>query len=147
MRQGSLRFRLLITFGLGALILSALFATSTYEGVHHELVNDLQHTDLHESFENAELVRTTLYTSPPNLASILNSIQHATDSSVLVNTHRPVALPKRGRVHQRRPHRDPRARDQGRGHRADIEYQRQDHVRGGHTHPGCRDASSSRSSP
>jgi two-component system sensor histidine kinase MtrB len=73
MRQGSLRFRLLITFGLGALILSALFASLTYEGVHHELVNDLQHTDLHESFENAELVR--------------NSIQHATDSSVLVNTH------------------------------------------------------------
>jgi two-component system sensor histidine kinase MtrB len=87
MRQGSLRFRLLMTFGLGALILSALFASLTYEGVHHELVNDLQHTDLHESFENAELVRTTLYTSPPNLASILNSIEHATDSTVLVNTH------------------------------------------------------------
>ncbi len=88
MRQGSLRFRLLITFGLGALILSALFASLTYEGVHHELVNDLQHTDLHESFENAELVRTTLYTSPPDLASILNSIEHATDSTVLVNTHK-----------------------------------------------------------
>ncbi len=29
------------------------------------LVNDLQHTDLHESYENAELVRTTLYNSPP----------------------------------------------------------------------------------
>jgi two-component system sensor histidine kinase MtrB len=87
MRQGSLRFRLLLTFGLGALILSALFATLTYEGVHHELVNDLQHTDLHESFENAELVRSTLYTSPPNLKSILNSIAHATDSRVLVHTH------------------------------------------------------------
>jgi signal transduction histidine kinase len=87
MRQGSLRFRLLITFGLGALILSALFATLTYEGVHHELVNDLQHTDLHESFENAELVRYTLYTQPPNLKSILNSIAHATDSRVLVKTY------------------------------------------------------------
>lgn len=87
MRQGSLRFRLLITFGLGALILSALFAALTYEGVHHELVNDLQHTDLHQSFENAELVRYTLYTSPPNLGSILNSIEHATDSGVLVKTH------------------------------------------------------------
>ena len=87
MRQGSLRFRLLMTFGLGALILSALFAVLTYEGVHHELVNDLQHTDLHESFENAELVRDTLYTSPPNLGSILNSIEHATDSGVLVKTH------------------------------------------------------------
>ena len=61
MRQRSLRFRLLLTFGLGALVLSALFATLTYEGVHHELVNDLQHTDLHESYENAEIVRSTLY--------------------------------------------------------------------------------------
>jgi nitrogen fixation/metabolism regulation signal transduction histidine kinase len=76
-----------MTFGLGALILSALFAALTYVGVHHELVNDLQHTDLHESFENAELVRYTLYTSPPNLDSILNSIETATDSAVLVKTY------------------------------------------------------------
>ncbi|MGH3731862.1 MAG: HAMP domain-containing sensor histidine kinase [Acidimicrobiales bacterium] len=87
MRQGSLRYRLLMTFGLGALILSALFASLTYEGVHHELVTDLQHTDLHESYENAELVRSTLYTAPPNLSSILNSIEHATDSGVLVQTY------------------------------------------------------------
>src|SRR6202453_4121084 len=87
MRQRSLRLRLLITFGLGAMILSGVLAALTCEGVHHELVNDLQHTDLHESFENAELVRYTLYTSPPNLASILNSIEHATDSSVLVHTY------------------------------------------------------------
>jgi two-component system, OmpR family, sensor histidine kinase MtrB len=86
MRQRSLRFRLLITFGLGAMILSGVFAALTYEGVHHELVNDLQQTDLHQSYENAELVRYTLYTSPPNLANILNSIQHATGSDVLVQT-------------------------------------------------------------
>jgi two-component system sensor histidine kinase MtrB len=87
MRQRSLRLRLLITFGLGALILSGLFATLTYEGVHGELVNDLQHTDLHESYENAELVRSTLYTAPSNLDSILNSIEKATGSGVLVQTH------------------------------------------------------------
>jgi two-component system, OmpR family, sensor histidine kinase MtrB len=86
MRQRSLRLRLLITFGLGAMILSGVFAALTYEGVHHELVNDLQHTDLHESYENADLVRYTLYTSPPKLANILNSIQKATGSNVLVQT-------------------------------------------------------------
>ena len=69
------------------MILSVLFAALTYEGVHHELVNDLQHTDLHESFENAALVRSTLYTSPPNLNSVLKSIAHATDSHVLVHTY------------------------------------------------------------
>ncbi|HEY1825367.1 MAG TPA: ATP-binding protein [Acidimicrobiales bacterium] len=86
MRQRSLRLRLLITFGLGAVVLSALFATLTYEGVHHELVHDLQHTDLHESYESAELVRSTLYTSAPDLDRILNSIEHATDSGALVKT-------------------------------------------------------------
>ncbi len=86
MRLRSLRLRLLITFGLGALILSVLFATLTYEGVHGELANDLQHTDLHESYENAELVRSTLYTAPSNLNSIMNSIAKATNSGVLVKT-------------------------------------------------------------
>ncbi len=87
MRQRSLRLRLLITFGLGALILSGLFATLTYEGVRGELVNDLRHTDLHESYENAELVRSTLYSSPNNLDGIMNSIAKATGSGVLVQTH------------------------------------------------------------
>src|ERR1700722_3244862 len=87
MRQRSLRLRLLITFGLGALILSGLFATLTYEGVHGELVNDLQHTDLHESYENTELVRSTLYTAPSNLCSILDSIEKATGSAVVIQTH------------------------------------------------------------
>jgi two-component system, OmpR family, sensor histidine kinase MtrB len=86
MRQRSLRLRLLVTFGLGALLLSGLFAALTYEGVHHILVNDLQQTDLHESYENAALVRSTLYTSPPELARLLNSIERATNSSVLVQT-------------------------------------------------------------
>jgi two-component system, OmpR family, sensor histidine kinase MtrB len=87
MRQRSLRLRLLITFGLGALLLSGFFAALTYEGVHHILVDDLQQTDLHESYENAALVRSTLYTSPPELSRLLNSIESATNSSVLVQTH------------------------------------------------------------
>ncbi|MFZ0768418.1 MAG: HAMP domain-containing protein, partial [Acidimicrobiales bacterium] len=86
MRQRSLRLRLLITFGLGALLLSGFFAALTYEGVHHILVADLQQTDLHESYENAALVRSTLYTSPPELSKLLNSIESATNSSVLVQT-------------------------------------------------------------
>ncbi len=86
MRQRSLRLRLLVTFGLGALLLSGLFATLTYEGVHHILVSDQQQTDLHESYENAALVRSTLYNSPPELGRLLNSIEKATNSSVLVHT-------------------------------------------------------------
>jgi two-component system, OmpR family, sensor histidine kinase MtrB len=87
MAQRSLRLRLLVTFGLGALVLSGLFASLTYEGVRHQLVSDSQHADLHESYENAEIVRGTLYTDPPELSRELNSIERATDSSVLIQTH------------------------------------------------------------
>jgi signal transduction histidine kinase len=87
MRQRSLRLRLLITFGLGALVLSGLFASLTYVGVHHILVDDVQQTDLKQSYVNAALVRSTLYTAPLQLANELNSIEGATGSSVLVQTH------------------------------------------------------------
>jgi len=87
MRRRSLRLRLLVTFGLGALTLSSLFASLTYFGVQHLLVNNRQQNDLHQTYANAALVRNTLYTSPPELANLLNSIQNATSSSVLVQTH------------------------------------------------------------
>jgi signal transduction histidine kinase len=77
----------MITFGLGAFLLSSIFASLTYLGVRHVLVNDQQHTDLGQSYENAALIRSTLYTSPPELPSLLNSIQSATASNVLVQTH------------------------------------------------------------
>ena len=76
-----------MTFGLGALILSSLFASLTYFGVKHVLINDQQQTDLRQSYANAALIRSTLYTSPGELVSILNSIEKASDSNVLVRTH------------------------------------------------------------
>ena len=88
MRRRSLRLRLLVTFGLGALVLSSLFASLTYFGVKRVLVDDQQKTDLRQAFVNAALIRSTLYTSPPSLASLLNSIERATASDVLVQTHR-----------------------------------------------------------
>ena len=87
MHRRSLRLRLLVTFGLGALILSSLFASLTYFGVKHVLINDQQQTDLRQTYANAALIRSTLYTSPGELVSILNSIEKASDSNVLVRTH------------------------------------------------------------
>lgn len=86
-RRRSLRLRLLVTFGLGALILSSMFASLTYVGVQRLLINDQRQTDLKQSYVNAALVRSTLYTSPPQLANLLASIQKATASNVLVQTH------------------------------------------------------------
>jgi two-component system sensor histidine kinase MtrB len=87
MPRRSLRLRLLVTFGLGAFILSSLFASLTYLGVQHLLINNQQQTDLSQSYVNAALVRSTLYTSPPELANLLASIQKGTGSIVLVQTH------------------------------------------------------------
>ena len=87
MHRRSLRLRLLVTFGLGAFILSAFFASLTYVGLKHILVSDQQQTDLKQSYVNAALVRTTLYTSPPELPNVLNSIEKATQSNVLIQTH------------------------------------------------------------
>jgi len=64
-----------------------MFASLTYLGVRHVLVTDQQQTDLRQSYVNAALIRSTLYSSPPDLANLLNSIQRATDSYLLVQTH------------------------------------------------------------
>jgi two-component system, OmpR family, sensor histidine kinase MtrB len=87
MRRRSLRLRLLVTFGLGAFILSSLFASLTYLGVKRLLISSQQQTDLRQSYVNAALVRSTLYSSPTELSDLLNSIQKATASNVLVQTH------------------------------------------------------------
>ena len=87
MRRRSLRLRLLVTFGLGAFVISSLFASLTYIGVKHLLISNQQQTDLRQSYVNAALVRSTLYSSPTELFDLLNSIQKATASNVLVQTH------------------------------------------------------------
>ncbi|HEY5437993.1 MAG TPA: HAMP domain-containing sensor histidine kinase [Acidimicrobiales bacterium] len=87
MRRRSLRLRLLVTFGLGAFILSTLIASLTYVGVQRILVSNQQQTDLQQSYVNAALVRATLYSSPPELSNLLNSIEQATAANVLVRTH------------------------------------------------------------
>jgi two-component system sensor histidine kinase MtrB len=87
MRRRSLRLRLLVTFGLGAFVISSLFASLTYIGVKRLLISNQQQTDLKQSYVNAALVRSTLYSSPTELSNLLNSIQKATASNVLVRTH------------------------------------------------------------
>ncbi len=87
MRRRSLRLRLLVTFSVSAMLLSGIFATTTYVSVEHLLINNQHQTDLREAFANAALVRSTLYSNPPALGELLNSIETATDSAVLVYTH------------------------------------------------------------
>jgi len=76
-----------VTFGLGAFVISTLFASLTYVGVRRLLIANHQQTDLQQSYVNAALVRSTLYSSPTELSNLLNSIYKATASNVLVQTH------------------------------------------------------------
>jgi two-component system sensor histidine kinase MtrB len=64
-----------------------MFALLTFFGVQHVLTSNQKQTDLRQSYVDAALVRSTLYTSPLQLANELNSIERATSSSVLVQTH------------------------------------------------------------
>jgi signal transduction histidine kinase len=100
MHRRSLRLRLLVTFGLGAFILSSIFASLTFLGIKHVLISDQQQTDLRQSYANAALVRSTLYTSPPELPNLLNSIEKATASNVLIQTHNQWLSKSQGAVTQ-----------------------------------------------
>jgi two-component system, OmpR family, sensor histidine kinase MtrB len=112
-KRRSLRLRLLVTFGLSALVLSSLFASLTYFGVQRVLVNDQQKTDLRQSYVNAALIRSTLYSSFTDLPNLLNSIERATASNVLVQTHHQWLSRSRGAVSSDVPQSILRAVDAG----------------------------------
>lgn len=84
MRQRSLRSRLLLTFGAGAFALSSLFAAITYVGVRHVLVNNQQQNDIRQAYANAVLIRSTVYSSPGQLQTVLDQIAGSTDSQMIV---------------------------------------------------------------
>lgn len=81
MRRRSLRLRLSLAFGVGATLLSVVFASLAYFGVRHILVTERQATDLRQAYVNAALVRNALTTSPESLPEVLHSLDVATSST------------------------------------------------------------------
>ncbi len=84
MRQRSLRLRLTLAFGVGASVLSVLFASLAYFGVRHILVTERQSTDLRQAYVNAALVRSAINTNPSSLAAVVQSLDVGTSSSSFV---------------------------------------------------------------
>jgi two-component system, OmpR family, sensor histidine kinase MtrB len=84
-RRRSLRLRLTVTFGVGAAVLSILFASLAYIGVRHILVTDRDTTDLRQAYVNAELVRRDLLQTSPNLHRLIVSLDSATSTTSIVN--------------------------------------------------------------
>jgi two-component system sensor histidine kinase MtrB len=80
-RRRSLRLRLSLAFGIGATLLSVLFASLAYFGVRHILVTERQSTDLRQAYVNAALVRNALTTNPASVSEILQSLDIGTSST------------------------------------------------------------------
>ncbi len=85
MRQRSLRVRLTVAFGIGAALLSAVFASLAYLGVRHILVSDRESTDLKQAYVNAALVKSAAVADTPSMRSVVHSLDTATTSLSIVD--------------------------------------------------------------
>ena len=69
-----LRARVTVTFGLGALALSATMAGLTYFTARQFVLNERQTAILRQAYVNASLARTTLRSANPDIAQLLDSL-------------------------------------------------------------------------
>jgi two-component system sensor histidine kinase MtrB len=75
-RRGRLgvRARVTVTFGLGALALSALMAGITYFAARQVILNERQNAVLRQAFVNASLIRSSLRSPSPDVTQLLGSL-------------------------------------------------------------------------
>ncbi|HLI72740.1 MAG TPA: HAMP domain-containing sensor histidine kinase [Acidimicrobiales bacterium] len=69
-----LRARVTVTFGLGALALSATMAGLTYFTARQFVLNERQSAILRQAYVNASLARTTLRSASPDITQLLDSL-------------------------------------------------------------------------
>ena len=69
-----LRSRVTFTFGLGALVLSATLAGLTYFTARQFILNERQTAILRQAYVNASLARSSLRSSNPDIAQLLDSL-------------------------------------------------------------------------
>ena len=74
-RRVGLRMRMTLAFALGALALSVMLATLTYELSRTYLLRQREQSVLRQAYVNAGLVRGTLGTSSPPIARLLASLE------------------------------------------------------------------------
>ncbi|MDA8310107.1 MAG: HAMP domain-containing sensor histidine kinase [Actinomycetota bacterium] len=83
-RRFGLQARVIATFSLGAALVSAVLAVSTFYFVRRELLSQRTASLLHETFVNAHLVKVELGVPPANIASALSSVTTASGVRSLV---------------------------------------------------------------
>ncbi len=74
-RQFGLRARILVSFSLGALVLSAFLAGATYVLTRSSLVRQRDRAAVQEAFQNARQVQDQLRSNPPSLPKVLGDLQ------------------------------------------------------------------------
>lgn len=69
-----LRARVTLTFGLGALVLSAFMGAITYLAARQVILHQRQTSVVHQAFVNASLVRSALRAPAPRIPELLDSL-------------------------------------------------------------------------
>ena len=87
MQRRSLRLRLILTFGFGAMVLSTVLSSTIYVGVRHVLQTQQNATDLRQAFETASIIRSTLATSPLTLDQQVAAIEKDSRAIVVLITN------------------------------------------------------------
>ena len=76
-----LRARVTLTFGLGALLVSASMGGLSYFTTRHFLVSERQNASLHQAYVNGQLVRNTLHSGKAEPDQLLASADSGTAGS------------------------------------------------------------------
>ncbi|MHB8682568.1 MAG: HAMP domain-containing sensor histidine kinase [Acidimicrobiales bacterium] len=85
-RRG-LRARVTVTFGLGALVLSATMAGLTYLTARQFILNERQTAILRQAYVNASLLRSSLRSPNPDITQLLDSLDTLPGSLSVLERH------------------------------------------------------------
>lgn len=87
MQRRSLRLRLILIFGLGALLLTVTLSSTIYVGVRQVLQSQQKDTDVRQAFDTASIIRSTLSTAPLALNQQVAAIEKDSGSTVVLLTN------------------------------------------------------------
>jgi two-component system sensor histidine kinase MtrB len=79
-----LRARIIAAFALGALVLSALLAGTTYALTRENLLRQRESAALRQVYVNAQLLKSKLAPADPDVQTVVNSLQTETGARALV---------------------------------------------------------------
>lgn len=83
-RRLRLSVRLAVTFGVGALLVSALLASSAYLLSRRFLAQEQEHAALRQAYFNAAVVRTGLQTASPDVPALLDLLPSGIGTNALI---------------------------------------------------------------